>query len=305
MGQASNLKETSRDTSQQTDEGRIARRSLIAKEIVDTEATYVASLVTLSSTWETPLRDALVQGEPIIGEKDIDAIFSISSSILEVHNHMLKTFQQRIEKWHDEQELADIFLTNAKALVLYTEYVNNYDNALLTLRQILKWKPFEKFAESITGEELNVTTVLPSLLIQPIQRIPRYKMLLEDLLKSTWTSHPDYEALQASTEQISHVAMYINQQKKKHDSLQKLLVIQNDLGKKYELLSVNRLVLDECYCKLLHVKKEKEKDKAREKEKDKEKQRSPEKKGKEKEKSPEKKVQDKEKSSLEKKNLPS
>ena len=39
---------------------------------------------------------------------------------------------------------------------------------------------------------------LENLLIQPVQRIPRYILLLTDLLKKTDLSHPDYENIKKS-----------------------------------------------------------------------------------------------------------
>jgi len=42
---------------------------------------------------------------------------------------------------------------------------------------------------------LDPVVKLSSLLITPIQRIPRYQMLIESLLKNTWKSHEDYQQL--------------------------------------------------------------------------------------------------------------
>ena len=50
----------------------------------------------------------------------------------------------------------------------------------------------------------NVT--LQSLLIQPVQRIPRYKLLLEQLLKETPQAHPDHPNLVSTLEEVSAVA---------------------------------------------------------------------------------------------------
>ena len=38
---------------------------------------------------------------------------------------------------------------------------------------------------------------LENLLIMPVQRLPRYNLLLRDLLKQTKDDHPDYEGLTA------------------------------------------------------------------------------------------------------------
>jgi len=64
-------------------------------------------------------------------------------------------------------------------------------------------------------------------LILPIQRLPRYRLLLEDLLKSSIDGyHKDYEALAAAVSRVCHVADYINSEKRKSDALHKLLDLQ-------------------------------------------------------------------------------
>jgi hypothetical protein len=58
-------------------------------------------------------------------------------------------------------------------LKVYTGYVNNYDQALATLEQCKKNPQFEEFLNH-TKNLPNVDHDLPSYLIMPIQRIPRY-----------------------------------------------------------------------------------------------------------------------------------
>jgi hypothetical protein len=43
---------------------------------------------------------------------------------------------------------------------------------------------------------------LNALLITPVQRIPRYKMLLEDVIKNTPECHPDKKSLTEALEQV-------------------------------------------------------------------------------------------------------
>ena len=47
-------------------------------------------------------------------------------------------------------------------------------------------------------------------LITPVQRIPRYLMLLKDLLKLTDKSHNDYQNILEANERISKIADYVN-----------------------------------------------------------------------------------------------
>ena len=46
------------------------------------------------------------------------------------------------------------------------------------------------------------TLDLPSLLIMPIQRIPRYRLLFEELLKETPEDHLDYDDIKAALKEI-------------------------------------------------------------------------------------------------------
>jgi hypothetical protein len=60
----------------------------------------------------------------------------------------------------------------------------------------------------------------------PIQRIPRYVLLLRELIKSTNQQHPDYENLNNALAQIKELADYINTRKRDTDEANKILAIQ-------------------------------------------------------------------------------
>lgn len=57
----------------------------------------------------------------------------------------------------------------------------------------------------------------------PVQRVPRYKMLLADLLKQTAESHPDYKGLQDALAMISGFATAINEKIRSSETTQALL----------------------------------------------------------------------------------
>jgi hypothetical protein len=70
---------------------------------------------------------------------------------------------------------------------------------------------------------------LESMLIQPVQRLPRYKLLLQELFKNTWDTHPDYADLTRALTKISGVTEYVNNKKKEAESTRKLIEIQHQL----------------------------------------------------------------------------
>jgi FYVE/RhoGEF/PH domain-containing protein 5/6 len=56
-----------------------------------------------------------------------------------------------------------------------------------------------------------------SYLILPIQRIPRYRMLLESIIAATPQTHPDYQLLTEALSKISEIATYINERKRQQE----------------------------------------------------------------------------------------
>ncbi len=76
----------------------------------------------------------------------------------------------------------------------------------------------------------------------PVQRIPRYNLLLRELAKHTWLSHPDFAALDASVERL---AMFLNEKKREAEALQRTFHVQEILDKvrASSLLSSNCLFL--------------------------------------------------------------
>eukprot|EP00457_Paulinella_chromatophora_P001334 gb/GEZN01001336.1/.p1 GENE.gb/GEZN01001336.1/~~gb/GEZN01001336.1/.p1 ORF type:complete len:924 (-),score=218.59 gb/GEZN01001336.1/:286-3057(-) len=84
---------------------------------------------------------------------------------------------------------------------------------------------------------------LPSLLIGPIQRIPRYQLLLQELLKRTPDTHPDYKEIQASLEKVKEVALHINETVRAGQSRQQILDLEEQFVKPPEFVSPSRFFL--------------------------------------------------------------
>lgn len=87
---------------------------------------------------------------------------------------------------------------------MYFDYGANYDNAISTYNKLMKdpsFGPLLNTFRAASGKPLS----LEHLLIMPIQRIPRYTLLLGELLKSTQPNHPDYEDLKKAIKSLEDV----------------------------------------------------------------------------------------------------
>jgi hypothetical protein len=72
---------------------------------------------------------------------------------------------------------------------------------------------------------------LDQFLIMPVQRIPRYNLLLRELVKHTWPMHPDFAVLDAGVERLSNIAMFLNEKKREAEALQRTFHVQEILDK--------------------------------------------------------------------------
>lgn len=64
---------------------------------------------------------------------------------------------------------------------------------------------------------------LPSMLIKPVQRVLKYPLLLEDLLKQTPASHPDHANLKRASGIVRALADEINEIKRRKDTVDSIM----------------------------------------------------------------------------------
>ena len=84
----------------------------------------------------------------------------------------------------------------------------NYENSMKLLEKIIKKKKFSNFInEQRIKSEINLDIF--SLLIVPVQRPPRYVLLLEELIKNTNEKNRDYRGLLSAAQKISKKIIYI------------------------------------------------------------------------------------------------
>ncbi|XP_063900154.1 protein ECT2-like [Zophobas morio] len=81
----------------------------------------------------------------------------------------------------------------------------------------MKFEKFAKFVNKLEKEDYCKRQSLKALLIQPVQRLPRYPLLLEALLKATNGGHPDYENIRQAIENISQMTRKVNDVKRQVD----------------------------------------------------------------------------------------
>ncbi|KAJ5079841.1 faciogenital dysplasia protein [Anaeramoeba ignava] len=223
----------------------IKKRKNISEEILNTEITYVDMLKKVRDLYLYPLRKLQV-----IPENKVKIIFSHLENILLVNENMLNKLVERFgsKPWHFEQKIGDIFLELTPFFKIYTNYINNYNQSMGMLNELRsKNGKFSKFLEDVKNLPESQNFPLESLLITPIQRIPRYSLLLDSLFNNTPAQHPDYNNLRQASQKAQEIAEYINEHKRDSENIEKVMMFDKKLKhKKFHLASspARRFVLD-------------------------------------------------------------
>jgi hypothetical protein len=69
------------------------------------------------------------------------------------------------------------------------------------------------------------TNDLASMLVTPVQRIPRYVMMLKDLLKNTSPQHPDYNNLLRAVKIMTDTTVLVDRKAEDAKNAQKVLEV--------------------------------------------------------------------------------
>ncbi|XP_063282978.1 FYVE, RhoGEF and PH domain-containing protein 3 [Pelobates fuscus] len=212
----------------------------IASELLHTEEAYVKRLHLLDQVFCTKLVAAGIPTEVTTG------IFSNISSIYCFHcQFLLPELKTRItQEWDTNPRLGDILQKLAPFLKMYGEYVKNFDKAM---EMVNSWTQrssvFKEVIQTIQKDDVCGNLTLQHHMLEPVQRIPRYELLLKDYLKKLPEDSPDRKDSEKSLELISTAANHSNAAIRKMEKMHKLLEVYERLGGEEDIVNpANELI---------------------------------------------------------------
>ncbi|KAI8853039.1 Dbl homology domain-containing protein [Chytridium lagenaria] len=222
------------------------KRARILQEILDSETRYVEAMEFVKQNYLTPLEAASGTPAEILPSSSIQAIFSNFLHILNLNRELLRRLSSRL---HDLSAssvcVGDIFIHVGPYLKMYSVYYTNFTTALGAISShMTKNQAFAQFMEAVFKKPQSKNLRLDAYLIMPIQRIPRYKLLLEQLLKYTHPDHADYLSVLRSVDLIAKVAALMNEKIYQYGMAVTMLNIQRSIiGLDIALLSAGRRLI--------------------------------------------------------------
>lgn len=182
------------------------KRQFIINELVETERRYVERLSTLKSKFILPLVD--LQSECTQLKK------------LNIQVEQLKTFHTEFLKDLSEKCIPSVFNKKGDFLKLTQGYVNLHPK-VSTVIETLRYQS-KGFRKIIVNNELVHQVQLIALLIEPVQRIPRYQLLLDDLLANTPEGHPEFEDLEKALKKVEEIILTLNKTRRSSSGTQNM-----------------------------------------------------------------------------------
>ncbi|KAJ3434088.1 faciogenital dysplasia protein [Anaeramoeba flamelloides] len=205
---------------------QLEKRIKICNEILGTEREYISRIKTLLESYLIPIiHNEFIEGDDVKYLKnELEMILGLSKKIL----ILLETGVPKVN-YTQTDEIGKIFKNISPAMIVYTAYVNRY-STLFTLTKEARTKNliFDEFLYTQKLQEKSKLGLF-DLLIAPIQRVPRYLLLLKELLKYSEQDHPDYKYLESALESISKQANILNESKREFTKIQKVFKISQKL----------------------------------------------------------------------------
>ncbi|CAD8190077.1 unnamed protein product [Paramecium pentaurelia] len=172
-------------------------RKCVIQELVDSEFTYLKYLELIIVKFYDPLQGILTETQSKLLFRNLKQIYLLNKQFL-------FEISERFSNFTQHTCFGKIFDKYVQFFKIYFEYTSGFSIEVVSLLR----KEIPKLNDFITElEEADIFKGgnLESYLIKPVQRLPKYVLLIKDLIKHTWKSHPDYESLQVSVNKFIEV----------------------------------------------------------------------------------------------------
>ena len=157
---------------------------------------------------------------------DVGTLFGNLKDVIEVSDSFLDTLQHEVKSKEcaSEQMVGKCFLKHSERMKkVYTEYCVNNDKAEQLLEKYEQIPDIQRMLQK--GVETLQSQVscfnIGSILIKPVQRILKYPLILNELIKCTENDHSDKPDLVNAVGIMADVAAFINESKRRKDIVEK------------------------------------------------------------------------------------
>ncbi|KAH9376159.1 hypothetical protein HPB48_017151 [Haemaphysalis longicornis] len=136
-------------------------------------------------------------------------------------------FLEQLEKCgFDPVSIARCFVANSSGFAVYTEFCTSYPTTVSTLTELVGKA---ETAEIFKARQASLHHSLPlgSYLLKPVQRILKYHLLLQNIVKHVDKESPGYPDVKNALSVMTGIAYHINDMKRRHEHAVRVQEIQS------------------------------------------------------------------------------
>ncbi|GMT07743.1 hypothetical protein PENTCL1PPCAC_29917 [Pristionchus entomophagus] len=199
------------------EEGRSEEYVKVRDELYSTERAYLQYLKALIEVFLKPICENAKYAERLYAKKLLAEI----NPIFAVHKEILRSLR-------DSHSIHSSFEELTPYLKLYSSYAVSYGRTLEALISLSGNLRLRSFIEKLESDVHALGTKLTFLLVMPIQRIPRYVLLLKRLQDAT-DSKDEKECLEKVLIEIEEITDNMEKCIQDYENIEKLLEIQEKI----------------------------------------------------------------------------
>uniref|UniRef100_A0A8C4IEG9 Vav guanine nucleotide exchange factor 3 n=1 Tax=Dicentrarchus labrax TaxID=13489 RepID=A0A8C4IEG9_DICLA len=189
-------------------------RSCCLTEIKQTEEKYTETLESIEKHFMTPLNMFLSMAE-------MEKMFVNVPDLVKVHKCLLVEIQDSVLH-RSAQNLYQIFITYKERLLIYGKYCSHVETAIATLDYICKEREDVRMKLEECSKRANYGKfTLRDLLVVPMQRVLKYHLLLQELVKHTHDA-AEKSNLRMALDAMKDLAQYVNEVKRDNETLREI-----------------------------------------------------------------------------------
>jgi len=233
---------------------KIRKKRETIKELFYTERTYVKHLENCVTHIVNPVVNGQVKfwKDPAQQKEVCEQVFRNIAEICGLSVEFLRKLEEREKQYPNNSKVGDLFLSVMEHLLkCYAIYVQGFHQSVEYLDTVTnkKWVEFLKQQSNELNKPLN------SFLILPVQRLPRYEMLFEQLYDLTPEEHVDKADLRVAVKLVKEVNEDIDRQTQNRN---KIIQIQKMIVGCPNLVKLDRYFIRQGEMQYVRKKKKKE-----------------------------------------------
>ncbi|XP_054153174.1 rhoGEF domain-containing protein gxcJ-like [Oppia nitens] len=212
----------------------------IAKELYSSELVFIDVLQLLNNDFRRAVTDH-------IPDDVLQQILNYLPQLLKINEQLASELKVRIDNWADHQRISDVLVRICPFLKQYSQYIGDFGQITAIYDDALHRYP--AFQSAVKEFELTARCQKLSVkhyMLKPVQRIPQYRLLLQDYLNHLSDESDDYADTCCALKIVSQVAEHANNSMKCNENLQKMLSIQQSIiTGKCEVIKPGRVFIKE------------------------------------------------------------